>query len=82
MSLIREFSCFDLFKFNKVNLDPLTETYGLSFYMSYQARWPEYFYTAEAPNGEIQGLGVFELKFNISKKQPSVVMSYLPSGFP
>ena len=55
MSLIREFSCFDLFKFNKVNLDPLTETYGLSFYMSYQARWPEYFYTAEAPNGEIQG---------------------------
>jgi len=55
MSLIREFSCFDLFKFNKVNLDPLTETYGLSFYLSYQARWPEYFYTACAPNGEIQG---------------------------
>merc|ERR1712235_119099 len=26
-----------------------------SCYMSYQARWPEYFYTAEAPNGEIQG---------------------------
>ena len=55
MSVIREFSCFDLFKFNKVNLDPLTETYGLTFYMTYQAKWPEYFYTAESPNGEIQG---------------------------
>ena len=65
MSLIREFSCFDLFKFNKVNLDPLTETYGLSFYMSYQARWPEYFYTAEAPNGEIQGFSGVHSRFRI-----------------
>ena len=65
MSVIREFSCFDLFKFNKVNLDPLTETYGLTFYMTYQAKWPEYFYTAESPNGEIQGyiMGKAEVRF-------------------
>lgn len=55
MTEIRDFSCFDLFKFNKVNLDPLTETYGLTFYLHYQSRWPEYFLTAVAPNREIQG---------------------------
>lgn len=37
------------------NLDPLTETYGLSFYMQYLAHWPEYFQVALSPNGEIMG---------------------------
>lgn len=37
------------------NLDPLTETYGLSFYMQYLAHWPEYFQVAESPSGEIMG---------------------------
>lgn len=37
------------------NLDPLTETYGLSFYMQYLTRWPEYFQVAESPSGEIMG---------------------------
>lgn len=39
------------------NLDPLTETYGLSFYMQYLAHWPEYFQVAESPAGEIMGYG-------------------------
>jgi len=69
MSVIREFSCFDLFKFNKVNLDPLTETYGLTFYMTYQAKWPEYFYTAESPNGEIQGYIMGKAEGNDDRKQ-------------
>jgi N-terminal acetyltransferase B complex catalytic subunit len=33
----------DLLKFNNVNLDVLTETYNMSFYMSYMSRWPESF---------------------------------------
>lgn len=40
---------------NFSNLDPLTETYGLSFYMQYLAHWPEYFQVAESPSGEIMG---------------------------
>lgn len=36
-------------------MDPLTETYGLPFYMQYLAHWPEYFQVAEAPSGEIMG---------------------------
>lgn len=37
------------------NFDPLTETYGLSFYTQYLARWPEYFQLAESPSGQIMG---------------------------
>uniref|UniRef100_U5EMW1 N-alpha-acetyltransferase 20 n=1 Tax=Corethrella appendiculata TaxID=1370023 RepID=U5EMW1_9DIPT len=55
MTTLRPFTCDDMFKFNKVNLDPLTETYCLSFYMQYLAHWPEFFQVAESPNGEIMG---------------------------
>lgn len=55
MTTIRQFTCDDLFRFNNVNLDPLTETYGLPFYMQYMAHWPEYFQVAESPSGEIMG---------------------------
>ncbi|XP_046665413.1 N-alpha-acetyltransferase 20 [Homalodisca vitripennis] len=55
MTTLRPFTCNDLFKYNKVNMDPLTETYGISFYMQYLAHWPEYFQVVEAPNGEIMG---------------------------
>ena len=53
MTTLRPFVCNDMFKFNNVNLDPLTETYGLSFYMQYLAHWPEYFQVAESPNQQI-----------------------------
>jgi len=55
MTTLRPFVCSDMFKFNSVNLDPLTETYGLSFYLQYLARWPEYFQVAESPSGSIMG---------------------------
>lgn len=37
------------------NLDPLTETYGLSFYLQYAAHWPEYFQVMEHPGGQLMG---------------------------
>ncbi|KAI8784676.1 N-alpha-acetyltransferase 20 [Biomphalaria glabrata] len=55
MTTIRPFRCDDLFRFNNVNLDPLTETYGLPFYLQYLAHWPEYFQVLESPSGEIMG---------------------------
>lgn len=33
MSTLRPFAAEDLFKFNHINLDPLTETYSVQFYM-------------------------------------------------
>jgi len=55
MTTLRPFRCDDLFYFNNVNLDPLTETYGLPFYLSYMAHWPEYLQVAESPTGRIMG---------------------------
>eukprot|EP00039_Didymoeca_costata_P014427 m.233306 g.233306 ORF g.233306 m.233306 type:complete len:182 (-) comp16023_c0_seq2:36-581(-) len=55
MTTVREFHCEDLFKFNRVNLDPLTETYNLSFYFNYLAKWPDYFSVAESASGNMMG---------------------------
>jgi N-terminal acetyltransferase B complex catalytic subunit len=57
MVSIETFKCEDLLKYNMVNFDPLTETYGISFYMSYMARWPEYFKKAVSSDGIIVGYG-------------------------
>jgi len=55
MTTIRRMTCDDLFKFNLVNLDPLTETYGMSFYMQYMAHWPEFMQVVESASGQIMG---------------------------
>ena len=55
MTTLRQFTCDDMFRFNPINLDPLTETYGVGFYLQYLARWPEYFLVAEAPSGDLMG---------------------------
>lgn len=49
MSLLRPFRATDLFKFNNVNLDNWTETYSLSFYLSYLAQWPDLSFIQTAP---------------------------------
>lgn len=55
MTTIRRFTMDDLFKFNNVNLDELTETYNTAFYLSYMSKWPEAFSVAETPDGCIMG---------------------------
>ncbi|KAG5437083.1 hypothetical protein PCANB_001204 [Pneumocystis canis] len=47
MSELRRFKATDLFSFNNINLDILTETYNISFYLSYLARWPDLFLVQE-----------------------------------
>ncbi len=55
MTATRPFRCQDLFHYNNVNLDPLTETYNLGFYLAYLSKWPEYFTVAESPSGKMMG---------------------------
>eukprot|EP00037_Helgoeca_nana_P014604 m.136345 g.136345 ORF g.136345 m.136345 type:complete len:184 (+) comp22627_c0_seq1:33-584(+) len=55
MTTTRPFTCDDLFKFNRVNLDPLTETYNMNFYFKYLARWPDYFSLSESTSGRMMG---------------------------
>ena len=50
MTTIRRCTLNDLLSFNNVNLDMLTETYNLSFYMSYMSQWPESFLIAQSPH--------------------------------
>ena len=55
MTTIREFSIYDMLKFNNVNLDILTETYSTNFYGKYIAIWGEYNVSAQNSNGMIEG---------------------------
>ena len=55
MTTNRQFSLFDLYKFNAVNLDILTETYSIAFYGEYVAKWNEYNYAAVDFTGQIEG---------------------------
>ncbi|KAG5440536.1 hypothetical protein PCK2_000361 [Pneumocystis canis] len=55
MSELRRFKATDMFSFNNINLDILTETqYNISFYLSYLAQWPDLFL--------VQELSLFEEK--------------------
>ena len=55
MTTLRPFRMDDLFKFNNINLDVLTETYNMPFYLQYMSQWPEAFTVAEAPDGSLMG---------------------------
>jgi len=55
MTTIRPFCAEDLFKFNHINMDPLTETYNIPFYMQYCATWPSLCATYEDHNGRLMG---------------------------
>ena len=55
MTTTRQFRCEDLFRFNNVNLDPLTETYQMSFYLQYLSTWPDFFQAEAHPSGNLMG---------------------------
>ena len=55
MTTFRQFQMSDLDHISKCNLDPLTETYEISFYMQYFAVWPSLFQVCEDLEGNIIG---------------------------
>ena len=55
MSSLRPFNIYDIYKFNNVNLDILTETYSTDFYGKYLADWSEYCQSSVNSTGEIEG---------------------------
>jgi N-terminal acetyltransferase B complex catalytic subunit len=56
MSELRRFRALDLFSFNPINLDRLTETYNLQFYLSYVATWPDLFLVQHAPSSTVTSI--------------------------
>jgi N-terminal acetyltransferase B complex catalytic subunit len=55
MTTTRRFQCEDMFRFNNVNLDRLTETYHPGFYMNCLSEFNDVFYVTETPGGVIMG---------------------------
>ncbi len=55
MTSFRAFTPADLNRFAKCNLDPLTETYDIGFYLQYYAKWPSLFQVAVDDKGNILG---------------------------
>ena len=55
MTTTRAFRCEDLFTFNNINLDSLTETYNMSFYYMYLSTWPDFFKVEQHPSGNLMG---------------------------
>ena len=66
MSELRRFRAMDLFSFNPINLDRLTETYNLSFYLSYMATWPDLFLVQHAPSHTSLGSSLHSKAQNFS----------------
>lgn len=75
MATMRRFSPFDLLRFNNVNLDPLTETFTMGFYLQYLAKWPQYCFTVDAPHGRSMG-------YVLGKAEGSGAPGRLGAGLP
>ncbi|KAI3637198.1 hypothetical protein MIR68_004904 [Amoeboaphelidium protococcarum] len=69
MSCLRELQATDLFGISKINLDPLTETYNLSYYLTYLLRWPTYNYKTCSPSSSVMSQN--------SPGQPAVITGYV-----
>ncbi|KAI9658477.1 MAG: hypothetical protein M1831_003915 [Alyxoria varia] len=55
MSSLRNMTAMDLLGFARCNLDPLTETYGIEFYMHYLASWPHLCFVMVDSQDHIEG---------------------------
>ena len=66
----------DLLRISSTNLDHLTETYNIGFYLEYLTRWPELCQIIEGMDGQIEGYSTFyELQhvyeYELTKKSNS-----------
>ena len=55
MSFIRPMLPSDLLRISSTNLDPLTETYNVGFYLEYLSKWPDLCRVIEGHDGQIEG---------------------------
>lgn len=55
MASIRPMAAMDLLKISSTNLDHLTETYSVGFYMEYLTKWPDLCRVIEGHDGKIEG---------------------------
>jgi N-terminal acetyltransferase B complex catalytic subunit len=70
----------DLLKISSTNLDHLTETYNIGFYLEYLTKWPDLCRLIEGVDGKIEGysalrspipLNGFLLRLPTSERDPA-----------
>jgi len=78
MTSAKIFTPRHLFEFNNINLDPLTATYDVGYYLSYMATWPDYNYTLHSPDGTQMGyiMGKAEGPRHLSEEDAKKVMKW------
>lgn len=65
MASVRPMEPTDLFRFASTNLDHLTETYNVGFYVEYLTKWPHLCRVIEGHDGQIEGYSAYiNLCFN------------------
>jgi hypothetical protein len=65
-------SPMDMLKFNPCNLDHLTETYNISFYLDYFRQWPHLCKVIEGPTGQIEA---YSRKYAIAVRISKLIRS-------
>lgn len=58
----------DLLRISSTNLDHLTETYNIGFYMEYLTKWPELCQVIEGKDGSIEGYSMRSMIQNITSQ--------------
>ncbi|KAI9810264.1 MAG: hypothetical protein M1826_003663 [Phylliscum demangeonii] len=71
MAALRPFQALDLLRFNRTNLDHLTENYDITFYLSYLAKWPLLFNVIEGANGQVDAYIMGKLESSPATYQAS-----------
>lgn len=64
MSTLQRLTAPDLLLFNDCNLDPLTETYNIGFYLDYLAKWPDLCFVIKSRDGRVEGYRMYLFPFD------------------
>lgn len=56
----------DLLRITVTNLDHLTETYNIGFYLEYLTKWPELCQVVEGIDGDIEGYSTTSPRIQVS----------------
>ncbi|KAH9863384.1 hypothetical protein IAQ61_009661 [Plenodomus lingam] len=87
MATIRPMRPNDLLRISCTNLDHLTETYNIGFYLDYLTKWPELCQVIEGTDGEIEGYILGKLESSpyappITPYHPSTTGQSYPNYLP
>ena len=74
-------TAMDLFHLNRCNLDPLTETFNLAFYLEYLSKWPQLCLVLEDHNSQVEGYSMYDDSLcPLSSTAPAFEINLVPNA--